>query len=160
MSIIVTCSIITTYLQYSVITMSQEKPFSEMFSFQYLKFFLSQEIPFWSTERKDDIQIDRPSEEKRRRNHVRTSKAFQTIEVLNVSQTAHGNPWLLLSSGIFSSQLQMAIKPSQFHRSYNYCDCRDYNNQSNYNIFSFEYNRYKHCEYHRHISGRSSRDSF
>ena len=84
MSIIVTCSIITTYLQYSVITMSQEKPFSEMFSFQYLKFFLSQEIPFWSTERKDDIQIDRPSEEKRRRNHVRTSKAFQTIEVLNV----------------------------------------------------------------------------
>lgn len=89
MSIIVTCSIITTYLQYSVITMSQEKPFLEMFSFQYLlykelKIFLSQEILFWSTERKDDIQIDRPSEEKRRRNHVRTSKAFQTIEVLNV----------------------------------------------------------------------------
>ena len=89
MSIIVTCSIITTYLQYSVITMSQEKPFSEMFSSQYLlykklKIFLSQEILFWSTERKDDIQIDRPSEEKRRRNHVRTSKAFQTIEVLNV----------------------------------------------------------------------------
>ena len=79
---------------------------------------------------------------------------------MQASQTAHGNPWLLLSSVIFSSQLQMAIKPSQFHRSYNYCDCRDYNNQSNYNIFSFEYNRYKHCEYHRHISGRSSRDSF
>ena len=84
MSIIVTCSIITTYLQYSVTTMSQEKPFSEMFSFQYFKFFLSQETLFWSTERKDDIQIDRLSEEKRRRNHVRTSKAFQTIEVLNV----------------------------------------------------------------------------
>ena len=82
---------------------------------------------------------------------------------MQASQTAHGNPWLLLSSVIFSSQLQMAIKPSHFHCSYNYCDCRDYNNRNNYNIISSgcnHYKHYKHCEYHLHITGRRSSDSF
>lgn len=82
---------------------------------------------------------------------------------MQASQTAHGNPWLLLSSVIFSSQLQMAVKPSHLHCSYNYCDCRDYNNRNNYNIISSgcnHYKQYKHCEYHPHISGRRSCDSF
>ena len=47
MSIIVTYYIITTYLQYSVITMSQEKPFSEMFSSQYF-LIKKQKISFLS----------------------------------------------------------------------------------------------------------------
>ena len=46
MSIIVTCFIITTYLQYSVITMSQEKPFSEMFSSQYLLYKKPKKMSF------------------------------------------------------------------------------------------------------------------